>query len=161
MGVTWIVVNSFLMAGLYHNLQSSLAPSAKVSWGKNSARMTKTSLKGIGLNRSRVTSVSHCSHAFGSLLPTRKLHKMQGLCLRHWGDPLLAHNYATTLAGGSEVPAAQKQCANLADYCFRADPERQSKWRRHSISDEYDFRVAKFELGEEPPTFRQAAVQRR
>ena len=66
---------SLLMAGLYHNLLSSFAPSAKVNWGRKRARMTKTSRKGIGLNKARVTSVSHFAHASGLLPPTRKLRK--------------------------------------------------------------------------------------
>ena len=68
----WTIDSSRLIERLDQSPPSSLAP-AKVSWGRNRAKMTKTSRKGIGANKARVTSVSHCAHALGRLPPTRKL----------------------------------------------------------------------------------------
>ena len=37
----WTIDSSRLMEGLYQSLPSSFAPSAKVNWGRNRAKMTK------------------------------------------------------------------------------------------------------------------------
>ena len=58
-GVIWTSFTSRRMAGLVQSRPSSLAPSANGSCGRKSARITKTSRKGIGASRARVTSVSH------------------------------------------------------------------------------------------------------
>ena len=98
---------------------SNFAPSAKVNWGRKSARMTKTSWKGIGLDRARVTSVSHCAHASGSLPPLESCTRVV-LELLPWTIFLaLAHIYAADEGalhpeGESGVPVARLQRASPA-----------------------------------------------
>ena len=101
----------FWTVGLAQRLVCMLAPSVKVSCGRKRARITNTSLNGIGVSKLLAMSVSHFAQALLLSLPARKLRS----------------NSACVLKGSSEMGAHRKASAETGARCLREGSIRRLK----------------------------------
>ena len=116
-------------AGLAHRFCCAWKPSRNVNCGRNKARMTKTSLKGMGASVSLAISVSQLAQALLASLPTRKLRS----------------NLVRLVDVGDEH--ANGSCPICAHHeRFKAYSRRKTHWGCHAIPAGNNCWMAKFEV---------------